>query len=87
MNKRHAKPTVAQLMERIYRRQIASDKRLDAIEALIDQDANGRTVLLKTVTDHCWRLLREKETLMRLVDHDALREANAYMARAANGRV
>jgi len=54
---------------------------------LIDQDANGRTVLLKTVTDHCWRLLREKETLMRLVDHDALREANAYMARAANGRV
>jgi hypothetical protein len=81
VNKRHARPTSRQLLDRVYRRQIASDKRLDAIESLIHQDANGRAVLLKTVTDHCWRLLREKETLMRLIDHDALRAVHEFMSR------
>lgn len=87
MTKRHAKPTPAQLMERIYRHQIASDKRLDAIEALMEHDGVGRTVLLKTITEHCWRLLREKETLMRMVEDYDVRTANAYLARPLHGRV
>ena len=86
-SKRHAPPSVSQLLSRVYRRQIAQERRFDAIQALLEQEANGRTVLLKTVTDHCWRLLREKETLMRLVDHEQLRAANRYLSRPLDGRV
>jgi hypothetical protein len=81
VNKRHAKPTSHQLLARIYRRQIAADARLDAIESMVTLDSHSRTLLMKTIADHCWRLLREKETLMRLVDHDALRAVHEFMSR------
>lgn len=54
MNKRHAKPTNRQLLERNYRRLIVNEKLL-----------RSHCLLL---AEHCERLLREKETLMRHID-------------------
>jgi hypothetical protein len=78
MTKRHAKPTSAQLVARIYRKVVAMDSLLtDTI------DANGealdainsklgllmeRVSSLNPIVDHCARLLKEKETLQRQVE-------------------
>ena len=83
MNKRHAKPTSRQLLERIYRRQIAIDARLDVLESHLDVDLHRRTGMLRTITEHCIRLLGEKATLMELVHREQLSEANRFMARRA----
>jgi hypothetical protein len=78
MTKRHAKPTSAQLIARMYRKVLAMDSLLtDTI------DANGealdainsklgllmeRVSALNPIVDHCARLLKEKETLQRQVE-------------------
>ncbi len=65
MNKRHAKPTSAQLLNRVYRQQIA-------LRAQIESIASGQAMLsermesFRVLADHCARLLREKETLMKM---------------------
>ena len=68
-NKRHAKPTAAALSERTYRHVLAFKR------TLLNQMAHIRLDLaaarredrehMKTLIDHCARLLREKETLQR----------------------
>ncbi len=81
-SKRHAKPTSAQLVARMYRRQIAleteimqlsireRDRDLVSINRL-DSLASGQRMLsermesFRVLADHCARLLREKETLMK----------------------
>jgi hypothetical protein len=78
MTKRHAKPTSAQLVARIYRKVVAMDSLLtDTI------DANGealdainsklgllmeRVSSLNPIVDHCARLLKEKETLQKQIE-------------------
>jgi hypothetical protein len=60
-SKRHAKPTAITLAERSYRRLLRMDDALQAISpAVIALEGHVRTL-----TDHCARLLREKETLQR----------------------
>lgn len=108
MNKRHAKPTTAQLTGRIYRRllevqanqadigEITLDvkdelretrdemrsalkmlsMRLESLTDLVQILTNSHTGTFATVIDHCARLLREKETLMKM------RQANDFMADA-----
>lgn len=117
MNKRHAKPTTAIMINRLYRRQIK-------LETLVTQlsiqwrDAQQRrgptpgeefTIFLRSITgeqreirgelgvilsgqkmlsermesfrvlaDHCARLLREKETLQKMMQ--ALKDSEAYMS-------
>lgn len=88
MTKRHAKPTTAQLVARIYRKLIAIEANqadigmiaLDAKEAIGEMRIESRATMgtVKILTDHCARLLREKETLMKRVQ---LKEANDFMAR------
>ncbi len=135
MNKRHAKPSSAQLVARIYRKQIAMESEmrsalamisarvdsmyedshkndrmlqlilydskearednlatLPALRRAIDREAQGQAhlrVTARTLADHCARLLREKETLMKIVDMGAIQQcvnqANAFIARRANG--
>jgi hypothetical protein len=78
MTKRHAKPTSAQLVARMYRKLVAMDSLLtDTI------DANGealdainsklgllmeRVSSLNPIVDHCARLLKEKETLQKQIE-------------------
>jgi hypothetical protein len=68
-SKRHAKPTALQLAERTYRKVIEFKRiilnqmaiiRLDIMEARIQDRTH-----MRTLTDHCARLLREKETLQK----------------------
>jgi hypothetical protein len=109
MNKRHAKPTSAQLLSRIYRQQIAlraevallqsgqrlfsermesmheelhrndclTHRRMEALTDLVQILTDSHTGTYATVVDHCARLLREKETLMSMIDRE----------RALNGHV
>jgi hypothetical protein len=68
-SKRHAKPTAAALSERTYRHVLAFKR------TLLNQMAHIRLDIaaarredrehMKTLIDHCARLLREKETLQR----------------------
>jgi len=97
MNKRHAKPTSAQLLARIYRRQLAMEsetrsalamlstrmesmydelhrndclthRRIEALTDLVQILTDSHTGTYATVVDHCARLLREKKTLMSMID-------------------
>lgn len=106
MNKRHAKPTTAQMLNRIYRKVIALEKQgleiaadqymgrmkiFRDLESKLDALTSGQHMLserletireggmatVKTLADHCSRLLREKEILMKL---QALRDSEAYMS-------
>jgi len=91
MNKRHAKPTTAQLVARIYRQQLAmasnqadiGDIAINVNEELAEIRAEMRSALamlsqrvesFRVLADHCARLLREKETLMKM------HQANDYMS-------
>lgn len=67
-SKRHAPPNVLGLINRIYRRQLAMQSEHRSALAMLNQQFES----LRTITDHCTRLLREKETLMKMVD--ALRD-------------
>jgi hypothetical protein len=96
MNKRHAKPTTAQLVSRVYRKQLDMEKQFVDQLALLRLDferlASGQRMLserlesihegnlatVKTLADHCARLLREKETLMKAAQ--ALHDSHAYMS-------
>jgi hypothetical protein len=61
VNKRHAKPAALTLAERSYRRLLRMDDALQAISpAVVALEGHVRTL-----TDHCARLLREKETLQK----------------------
>ena len=112
MTKRHAKPTSAQLVARIYRKQITIESEMRSALAMLsarvdsmyqdlsnngrilqtilydskearednlatlpmlrrhlDREAQGQAhlrVTARTLADHCARLLREKETLMKM---------------------
>ena len=71
MTKRHAKPTAAALSDRTYRHVLAFKR------TLLNQMAHIRLDLaaarredrehMKTLIDHCARLLREKETLQKML--------------------
>jgi hypothetical protein len=71
MTKRHAKPTALQLAERSYRHALSFKRTLLNQMAHIRLDISqarreDREHIVKLI-DHCARLLREKETLMRQV--------------------
>ena len=72
MTKRHAKPTTAQLVERTYRQMLQFKLTLLNQMALMRLDmATERhrdREHMKTLADHCARLLKEKETLQRQVE-------------------
>jgi hypothetical protein len=72
MTKRHAKPTSAQLIARMYRKVLEFKLSLLNQMALMRLDIARERALdreqLKTITDHCARLLKEKETLQRQVE-------------------
>lgn len=97
MNKRHAKPTTAQLLNRVYRKQLEMERTLDELTSRtgvlltassvahsgqrmlserMETIRDGTLTTVKTLVDHCSRLLREKETLMKM------RQANDFMADA-----
>jgi hypothetical protein len=70
-SKRHAKPTALQLAERSYRHALSFKRTLLNQMAHIRLDISqarreDREHIVKLI-DHCARLLREKETLMRQV--------------------
>jgi hypothetical protein len=70
MTKRHAKPTALQLINRLYRQSLANTRDVEnqlAIIRLDLQESRLRAKTVKTLIDHCARLLKEKETLMRQV--------------------
>src|SRR6267142_2629384 len=64
MNKRHAKPTSTQLLARIYRRQLAIESETRSALAML----STRMESFRVIVDHCARLLKEKETLMSMID-------------------
>ena len=91
MNKRHAKPTTAQFAARTYRKVIGLEHAMARLEAALTGEMRsgqqmlsqrmeslreGSEATMKTLADHCSRLLREKETLMKM------RQANTFMADA-----
>jgi hypothetical protein len=68
VTKRHAKPTALQLINRLYRQSLANTRDVGnqlAIIRLDLQESRLRAKTVKTLIDHCARLLREKETLQR----------------------
>jgi hypothetical protein len=81
MNKRHAKPTAAANAARTYRKVLAMNAQLEEVHYEVRglrsaANQNAATVngiqlnlngALRTITDHCSRLLREKETLAKQV--------------------
>jgi hypothetical protein len=78
MTKRHAKPTSAQLVARIYRKLVAMDslltdtihangEALDAINSKLGL-LMERVSSLNPIVDHCARLLKEKETLQKQIE-------------------
>lgn len=79
-SKRHDKPTQEQLLNRIYRRQIAMSAQLDILQVgqrMLSERVESLRLsndTVKTLADHCARLLREKESLMKLY------HANDFMA-------
>ena len=72
MTKRHAKPTTAQLVERTYRQMLQFKLTLRNQMALMRLDiATERhrdREHMKTLADHCARLLKEKETLQKQIE-------------------
>jgi hypothetical protein len=60
-NKRHAKPTTAQLVARMYRHQLKFHSEIRSAVAMVHTRIDGMSVLAA----HCERLLREKETLQK----------------------
>lgn len=97
-DKRHAKPSSAQLIHRVYRQQIALRAQIDTIksgQAMLSE----RMESFRVLADHCARLLREKETLMKMgslhTDYERLverfseqvKQANNFMARGPNGQL
>jgi hypothetical protein len=72
---RHRKPTTVMLFNRLYRQQLQLAQNQIEMRADIDRLLK-RTEILVVLTDHCQRLVREKETLLKLV------QANRYMAEA-----
>jgi hypothetical protein len=72
MTKRHAKPTSAQLVERTYRQMLQFKLTLLNQMALMRLDiATERhrdREHMKTLADHCARLLKEKETLQKQIE-------------------
>lgn len=78
MGKRHDPPTDRQLLERIYRRQIASDEKMAAQQ---------RTI--RVLINHCHRLVDEKQLLLDLLPTELLLElakANDFMAEPLHTR-
>ncbi len=69
---RHRPPTPTMLFNRTYRQQLKLAK---AVEAMREEIArlNSRSQTFVVIVNHCERLVREKETLLRLV------QANQYM--------
>jgi hypothetical protein len=85
---RHAKPTAAALVSRIYRHQLAVKSDLESLrsgQAMLSQ----RLESFRILADHCARLLREKETLMTLLGRQRIERqvasANTYMGLPARG--
>lgn len=72
---RHTEPTPTQLLRRIYRHQVASEKALRALELTVANQA----ATIRGLADHCTRLLREKDTLLRVVGQRSIEP----MSRAA----
>jgi hypothetical protein len=70
---RHRPPTTEQLFNRVYRQQVKTEKTVRDLQAEVAR-LTARTQITAVVADHCRRLLREKATLMKLV------EANQFMA-------
>jgi hypothetical protein len=78
MTKRHAKPTSAQLVARMYRKVVAMDSLLtdtidangEALDAINSKLAllMERVSSLNPIVDHCARLLKEKETLQKQIE-------------------
>jgi len=84
MNKRHAKPTSAQIMHRIYRQQIALRAEFASLQSG-QRMLSDRMEAFRVLADHCARLLREKDTLAKIVARyqgppSALRQANDFMS-------
>lgn len=77
---RHRPPNSLQMLRRIYRRQIASEK---LVSELKDEVARltVRMEINLTLVMHCRRLLHEKETMLAII------EANKFMAAALPRRM
>jgi hypothetical protein len=69
---RHRRPSSAQLILRIYRRQIETHKLIKALQVDIAR-LNASTATTAAVADHCRRLLAEKATMLKVI------EANRFM--------
>ena len=72
---RHRPPTVEQMFARVYRRQLVAEKLVLELQAEVVR-LSGRVELSARLTEHCRRLLKEKATLLQVI------EANRFMAAA-----
>jgi hypothetical protein len=63
VRKRHAKPTAMQLSERTYRKMLSLQREVADLRKLQLRSYEAHLPLI----DHCARLLREKETLQRML--------------------
>lgn len=72
---RHRPPSIRQLVLRIYRRQIVDEKVIGELKTEIAR-LTTRTQINATLAEHCRRLLREKATMLEVI------EANQFMAAA-----
>jgi hypothetical protein len=77
---RHRPPTQHQLVKRIYRHQIASEKVIGELKAEIAR-LTARTEINATIAAHCRRLLAEKAIMLGVI------EANQFMAAALPRRI
>lgn len=77
---RHREPSIRQLVRRVYRKQIASDLAIRDLTAEVAR-LTARTQINVTLADHCRRLLREKATMLDVI------EANQFMAAALPRRI
>jgi hypothetical protein len=69
---RHLPPTSEMLWNRVYRRQVRTEHALKDLRAEVAR-LTAHTEITATLADHCRRLLREKETMMKVI------EANRFM--------
>ena len=60
------------LWNRVYRRQILTERALRDLQAEVAR-LTARAQITAALADHCRRLLREKETMMKVI------EANRFM--------
>lgn len=78
------KSTMAQKVDRMYRRQISVDQQLGNIEATMRLNHETDRATIKTLFDHVLRITREKETLVKLIGwpevERRLAAANAFLA-------